>query len=63
MTPTHHTPEGARFIRVPAAATRLDVSPQYLYAEISAGRLRAYRFGRAVRIALADLDAYIEAAR
>lgn len=48
-------------LRIHPDATRLtNLGRTTLYAEIAAGRLRAVRFGRAVRIRRDDLDAWIE---
>lgn len=42
---------------VAEAAKYLRVNPKTLYAEIAAGRIRAIRFGRSVRIPRAVLEA------
>jgi excisionase family DNA binding protein len=48
-------------LRIHPDATRLtSLGRTTLYAEIAAGRLRAVKFGRAVRIRRDDLDAWIE---
>ena len=45
-------------------ATRiLSVTAAKLYRLINDGQIRAYRFGRVIRIKAADLDAYIESKR
>ena len=58
-------PEASRqeplLLRIHPDATRLtNLGRTTLYAEIAAGRLRAVKFGRAVRIRRDDLDAWIE---
>lgn len=50
-------------LTVPAAAAMLCVSSDYLYAECRAGRLPRYKFGASVRIARADLEAFVRACR
>jgi excisionase family DNA binding protein len=53
---------GAMFLTVKAVAERLSVSLGTIYAEISAGRLKAHRFGRgrgAIRIAEDSLLEYL----
>jgi excisionase family DNA binding protein len=48
-------------LRIHPDATRLtSLRRTTLYAEITAGRLRAVKFGRAVRIRRDDLEAWIE---
>ena len=48
-------------LRIHPDATRLtSLGRTTLYAEIAAGRLRAVKFGRAVRIRRDDLEAWIE---
>jgi excisionase family DNA binding protein len=45
-------------------ATRiLGVTAATLYRMINDGQIRAYRFGRVIRIKAADLDAYIKSER
>lgn len=41
------------------AAAKLRVSPATIYSLCRAGEIAHYRFGRAVRIEDADLDAYV----
>ena len=48
-----------RFLTVAEVAERLKVHPITVRRHIKAGRLRAVRFGRAVRIRESDLDAYV----
>lgn len=48
---------------VPDAAAYLACSPRFVQREVAAGRLGHYRMGRLLRIAQADLDAYIAACR
>lgn len=43
------------------AAAELNVSEDTVVRLITRGELRAYKVGRAYRIARADLDAYLEA--
>lgn len=51
----------AVLLRIHPDATRLtSLGRTTLYAEIAAGRLRAVKFGRAVRIRRDDLDDWIE---
>lgn len=48
-------------LRIHPDATRLtNLGRTTLYAEIAAGRLRAVKFGRSVRIRRDDLEAWIE---
>lgn len=45
------------------AARHLGIAPRTLYRLIDEGQLAAYKFGRVIRLKLADLDAFVEAAR
>lgn len=67
QTPNHGTPrpeaDGAddlRLITIAAAADRLDLSRSKLYELIAEGELPTVRIGRARRIALADLRAFVD---
>lgn len=50
-------------LRKPEAARLLQVSPRKLDELLSTGKLPAIRFGRSVRIALADIEDFINDAR
>lgn len=51
----------AVLLRIDPDVTRItNLGRTTIYAEINAGRLRAVKFGRAVRIRRDDLDAWIE---
>ena len=43
-----------------AASAYIGVTPRTLYRFIDEGQLRAYRFGRVIRLKTADVDEYIE---
>jgi excisionase family DNA binding protein len=45
------------------AARRLGVTPRTLYRFIDEGQLPAYRFGRVIRLQLAEVDEFIERCR
>jgi excisionase family DNA binding protein len=62
MEATHEAPSGEPILlRIHPDATRLtSLGRTTLYAETAAGRLRAVKFGRSVRIRRDDLDAWIE---
>jgi excisionase family DNA binding protein len=62
MEATHEARSGEPILlRIHPDATRLtSLGRTTLYAEIAAGRLRAVKFGRAVRIRRDDLEAWIE---
>lgn len=45
------------------AAQRLGIGPRTLYRLIDVGDVPAYKFGRVIRLQLAEVDAYIERAR
>ena len=45
-----------------AASAYIGVTPRTLYRFIDEGQLRAYRFGRVIRLKTADVDQYIESA-
>lgn len=49
----------SRFLTVADVAIRLGVSPKHIRRVIARGDLPAHRFGRAVRIACADLEQFI----
>ena len=46
-----------------AASAHIGVTPRTLYRFIDEGRVRAYRFGRVIRLKAADVEAYIESCR
>ena len=50
---------GDRLLTVPEVAERLRVHPITVRRHIKAGRLRAVRVGRAVRVRESDLEAYL----
>ncbi|BEK89516.1 excisionase family DNA-binding protein [Nocardia seriolae] len=55
----HHDTSGPRpkyYLSIQAAADRADVSTDTVRRMIAAGRLRAYRFGGQIRIAIEDFD-------
>jgi excisionase family DNA binding protein len=61
ITETKSETQEPLLLRIHPDATRLtSLGRTTLYAEIAAGRLRAVKFGRAVRIRRDDLDAWIE---
>jgi excisionase family DNA binding protein len=45
------------------AAHRLGITPRTLYRFIDEGQLPAYRFGRVIRLKLAEVDAFIDRSR
>jgi excisionase family DNA binding protein len=45
------------------AAKRMGITSRTLYKFIDAGELPAYKFGRVIRLKLADVDKFIEGAR
>lgn len=51
------------WISTSEAARRLGVVPRTVYGFINDGGLPAYRFGRVIRIRVADLEAFIESKR
>ncbi len=53
-----HNKDG-RFLRVAEAADELGISPKHVRRAIDRGDLPIHRFGRAVRIARADLEQFI----
>lgn len=48
------------WIGTPDAAARLGITVQQLYRLIDTGRLPAYRFGRIIRLRVAELEAFAE---
>jgi excisionase family DNA binding protein len=50
-------------LRVPEVTRRLSLSRCTVYVAIQKGELPCIRFGRAVRVLEADLDAWVEAHR
>jgi excisionase family DNA binding protein len=50
-------------VDVVEAGRRLSMSRGAIYTELGAGRLKSYRVGRSRRIAVADLNAYLEQRR
>lgn len=58
---TRATPAvGEVLITVPEAARRLAISRSYLYQYLQRGRLPSVCIGRARRIRVADLEAFVE---
>ena len=47
-------------VRIPEAAERLGLSRSTLYELIGAGELRVIRYGRAVRVPVSELAAWVE---
>ncbi len=45
------------------AAERVGITARTLYRMIDEGRLPAYKFGRVLRLKVADVDAFIEGSR
>lgn len=56
-------PEGIRWLSTKEASDRLGVTLRSLYRFIDQGQLRAYRFGRVIRLQESDLDGFIESRR
>ncbi len=52
-------PTEDRLLTVPEVAERLRVHPITVRRHIKAGRLRAVRFGRSVRVRASDLEAFL----
>ena len=61
---TRHSDSNASktHLTVSELAERWSVSPAYVRREIWSGRLRAARFGRAVRVSFAEADRFAAAA-
>jgi len=57
LTPGETPPE---WVTLAAGAARLSLCARTLRRAIARGELTAYRFGKAVRVRLADLDAWAE---
>lgn len=51
------------WLSTPAAAERLGITARTLYRFIDEGQLPAYKFGRVIRLKMADVDDYIERCR
>lgn len=47
-------------VRIPEAAERLGLSRSTVYELIAAGELRIIRYGRAVRVPVGELAAWVE---
>ena len=47
-------------VRIPEAAERLGLSRSTVYELISAGELRVIRYGRAVRVPVTELTAWVK---
>ncbi len=56
-------PDGVRWLSTKEASARLGVTLRSLYRFIDEGALRAYRFGRVIRLTDEDVDAFIESRR
>lgn len=53
-------PASARAVTIEEAAAMLSVCDRTIRREIDRGRLRASRIGRAIRIRVADIEAYLK---
>lgn len=51
------------WLSTPKAAERLGITPRTLYRFINEGYLRAYKFGRVIRLQTKDVDEFIESCR
>lgn len=47
-------------VRIPEAAERLGLSRSSMYEMIAAGEFRVVRYGRAVRVPVSELTAWVE---
>jgi excisionase family DNA binding protein len=56
-------PSARLLLRKPEAARLLGISPRKLDELLSTGKIPAIRFGRSVRISIADIEDFIEASR
>lgn len=54
---------GDAWLSTEQAARRIGVTPRTLYRFVDEGELRAYRFGRVIRIRTSDVDAFVERSR
>lgn len=52
--------ETAEWLGTREAAERIGVTQRTLYRFIDKGQLPAYKFGRVIRVKVADIDAFIE---
>lgn len=52
-------PASARAVTIKEAAAMLSICERTIRREIDRGRLRAYRIGRAIRIRVSDIEAYL----
>lgn len=58
----HGVPAG-RMLSLPEVAECLDVSLSTVRRRVVEGRLRVHRIGRAVRVSMPDLEAFLSASR
>lgn len=56
-----HLPEARMAVTIPEAAASLGLSRSYLYQEAKAGRLKVRKAGKRSLVALADLQAFVDA--
>ena len=61
--PKPKPPEDEPLLTVEDAARLTQTSTKWIHAQIRQGRLRAIRFGRAIRITREDLEAFIKSHR
>ncbi len=57
------TPLAGDLLTIEQAAAHINMSARYVRRLIGERRITTYRFGRAVRLHRADLDAYVQASR
>ncbi|MHB8439035.1 MAG: helix-turn-helix domain-containing protein [Acidimicrobiales bacterium] len=56
-------PEPVRWLSTKEAAEQLGVTLRSLYRFIDEGSLRAYKFGRVIRLRPEDVDVFVESCR
>lgn len=56
-------PPAVEWLSTAEAASRLGVTARTLYRFIDEGQLPAYRFGRVIRLRVAEVDAFIDTCR
>lgn len=56
-------PPAVEWLSTAEAASRLGITARTLYRFIDEGQLPAYRFGRVIRLRVAEVDAFIDTCR
>ena len=61
--PSKPTPAPQKLLTIPEIADLIQASEKWVRQQIAAGKLRAHRLGRAIRVSAEDLDLFLKSIR